>query len=145
MRVPARILLLLLLALPSAAPAMGLGGLDTDNPTARIPEPSVNHRVTVTDDELNSFEVVKASFDGHIFLTGRVGKAKVSIPFEKMKRVDFVPADGLDVTALVTMLDGQQHALLVKGTTPCFGEAAFGNVTVELRYLRDAVFGGPVK
>ncbi len=124
---------------------MGLGGLDNDDPTARIPEPSVNHRVTVTDEELNSFTVTRASFDGHIFLTGHMGKVKVSIPFAKMKRVDFVPAEGMNVTALVTLVDGKQQAMLVKGTTPCFGEAEFGNVTVELRYLRDAVFEGPVK
>jgi hypothetical protein len=135
-----RTLPLLLLLLTS--PAFAMGDISGDGPTTRIPEPSLDFTVVVTDTEMNPFEVSKATFDGHIYLTGTVGKAKVSVPFEKIARVDFVPADGLDVTALITFHGGQQQALLVKGTIPAYGQTAYGNVAIELRYLRDAVFKG---
>ena len=138
-----RFLPLLLLLLPFTALAMG--DLSGDGPTTRIPEPSIDYTVVVTDTELNPFEVSKASIDGHIYLTGTVGKAKVSVPFDKIERVDFVPAEGLDVTALITFTDGQQEGLLVKGTLAAYGQTAHGNIAVELRHLRDAVFKGPTK
>jgi hypothetical protein len=138
-----RFLPILLLLLPLTAFAMGdFGG---DGPTTRIPEPAIDYTVVVTDTEMNPFEVSKATFDGHIYLSGTVGKAKVSVPFDKIKRVDFVPAEGLDVTALITFLDGKQQALVVKGTLPAYGQTGYGNVAIELRYLRDAVFKGRTK
>lgn len=135
-----RFLLLLLLLLPT--PASAMGDFSGDGPTTRIPEPSIDFTVVVTDTEMNPFEVSKATFDGHVYLTGELGKAKVSVPFENIARVDFVPAEGIDVTALITFRDGKQQALVVKGTTPVYGQTAYGNVAIELRYLRDAVYKG---
>jgi hypothetical protein len=90
-------------------------GFGEDSPDTRIPEPSLSYRMVVRDSELNEFEVVKASFDGHIFLTGEIGKAKVSIPFDKIQRVDFEPADGPRVVAIVTLTSGRQKTLVVRG------------------------------
>ena len=137
------LLLVLIVLLPLSALAMG--DLSGDGPTTRVPEPSIDFTVVVTDTEMNPFTVSKATFDGHVYLTGTLGKAKVSVPFEKMALVDFVPAEGMDVTALITFLDGQQQALVVKGTLPAYGQTAYGNVAIELRYLRDAVFKGRTK
>jgi hypothetical protein len=140
-----RFILLTILVLLSPVAALAMGDLSGDGPTTRVPEPSIDFTVVVTDTEMNPFEVTKATFDGHVYLTGTVGKAKVSVPFEKIQRVDFVPAEGIDVTALITFTDGKQQALLVKGTLPAYGQTAYGNVAIELRYLRDAVFKGRTK
>jgi len=142
-RLPPAILGLLLLAAPPAS-GMGLGG--EDEPTARIPEPAMNWRVRVTDVDMQQIEVVRASFDGHVFLTGMMGKAKVSVPFEKIEKVVFEPTgEGRDLLAVVALKGGGQQSLVVHGRTPCFGEAPFGNVEIELRHLRDAVFVGRVE
>ena len=117
-------------------------GFGEDQPDTRIPEPSLSYRVLVRDRGLNEFDVVRASFDGHIYLTGAVGKAKVSIPSKKINRVDFEPTEGRDVLAIVTLNSGKQQTLQVRGTTPCYGEAEFGNMKIELRYLKDLVIRG---
>ena len=135
-------LLLGLLLLPASAAAMGsLGG---DAAITRLPEPSIDYRVRVTDSAMNAFEVTKASFDGHIYLTGALGKAKVSIPFERIRRVLFEPLDGAEVLAVVTLSDGTQQTLHVRGKVPCFGLASFGNVSIEVADLRDVEVLGKV-
>jgi hypothetical protein len=143
--VPRLLLSLLLLAAGgSAGSALGMG-LSEDEPTERIPEPSLNFRFRVTDTEMTKFEVVRASFDGHIYLTGAMGKARVSVPFEKIERVIFEPTgEGRDMLAMVTLKGGGQQNLVVNGSTPCFGEADFGNVQIEIRHLREALVLGRV-
>ena len=124
------------------APAGAMGDLGDSGATHRIPEPSLSYRVRVTDTEMTRFEVEKASFDGHIFLTGTIGKASVSIPFDKIGKVIFEPdADG-ETLAIVTLVSGEQQTLHVRGRTPCYGIASFGNVAILLKDLRDATFLG---
>jgi hypothetical protein len=138
--VTASLVLVLLLLLPMTAPAMGdFGG---EGALTRIPEPSLSYRVRVTDTEMNAFEVVKASFDGHIYLTGTVGKARVSVPFDRIKKVIFEPLEGNQMLAVVTLVDGKQQPMQVSARTPCFGLADFGNVSIDLGDLRDATFLG---
>jgi len=127
-----------LMPLPTAA----MGDFGSEGVLTRIPEPSLSYRVRVTDTEMNSFEVVKASFDGHIYLTGTVGKARVSVPFDRIKKVIFEPLEGSDMLAVVTLADGSQQSMTVRGRTPCFGLADFGNVSIDLADLRDATFLG---
>ena len=119
--------LLIALLLPTGALAMG--DLTGEGAVTRIPEPALDYRVRVTDTEMNQFEVVKASFQGHIHLSGTVGKARVSVPFDKIAKVIFEPMES------VTTVDG---------STPCFGLADFGNVSIRLLDLRDAEFLGRV-
>ena len=123
---------------------LGMAPWGEDAPNARIPEPSISFAVEVQDIDLNRFDVVKASFDGHIYVTGTIGRAKVSIPFEKIDRIHFERKDeqGLDLLAMVTMKCGDQQTLEMSGTVPCYGETAYGNISIEARFIRDAVFQG---
>ena len=116
--------------------------LGEDAPDTRIPEPAVSFRMVVRDRDLNTFEVARASFDGHIFLSGKIGEAKVSIPFEKIRRVDFEPADATETVGVVTLVSGKQQSLRFRSSAVCYGEAEFGNVQIELRHLRDVEFRG---
>jgi len=123
---------------------LGMAPWGKDAPDTRIPEPAISFRVEVIDLDLNKFDVTKATFDGHIYVTGAIGKAKVSIPFEKIERIHFERKDelGLDLLAFVTLKDGSEQTLEVSGTTPCYGETAYGNISIETRYVRDALFRG---
>lgn len=133
-------LLLVALLLPISAVAMG--DLTGAGGVTRIPEPSLSYQVRVTDTEMNQFLVDKASFEGHIYLSGKVGKARVSVPFDKIRKVIFEPMEGGDVLAVVTLDSGRQQSLTVVGSTPCYGLADFGNVVIQLTDLRDAEFLG---
>ncbi len=117
-------------------------GFGEDSPDTRIPEPSLNFAVVARDRGLNRFEIVRASIDGHVYLSGKVGEAKVSIPFEKIIRIDFEPSDGVTTTAVVTLKSGKQQSLELRSAAVCYGEADFGNVQIELRHLRDVVITG---
>ncbi len=132
----------LLLTGPQAGEAMDAFGEDA--PTLRIPIPALNYRMRVTDTDLTVFEVTSASIDGHIYLSGTLGKAKVSVPFDKIAKVNFDRGEGTDLHAIVTLKDGSQQTLDVNGSSPCYGEASFGNVTIPLKDLRDALFLGRV-
>lgn len=124
--------------------SLGMAPWSKDAPDTRVPEPAISFRVEVVDVDLNKFDVSKASFDGHIFLTGAIGKAKVSIPFEKIERIHFEYVDerGLQLLAFVTLKDGIEQTLEVSGTTPCYGETSYGNISIETRFIRDALFRG---
>jgi len=119
-----------------------MGPWSEDAPDTRVPEPAISYKVQVRDTDLNTFDVVKVSFDGHVFLTGRVGKAKVSVPFDKIDAVWFEPAEGSDVMAMVTLTTGEQQALIVNGNTPCYGVTSYGNIAIDIKHLRDAKFQG---
>jgi hypothetical protein len=123
---------------------LGMAPWSEDAPDTRIPEPSISFKVEVVDVDLNKFDVVKASVDGHIFLTGAIGRAKVSIPFDKIDRIHFEPRDerGLDLLAVVTLHGGEQQTLELSGTVPCYGQTSYGNLSIETRFIRDAVFRG---
>ncbi len=133
-----------LLALASV-PLLGMGPWSEDAPDARIPEPAINYRMQVRDTELNVFDVTRASFDGEVYVTGKLGDAKISVPFDNIESVWFEPADSGRVNAVITLKGGEQmRALDVDGHTPCFGEASYGNVRIELRHIRDAKMLGRV-
>ena len=127
-----------------ATSAWAMNGFGGDDVLTRIPEPSLDFRAQVTDTAMKSFEVRKVSFDGHVYLSGKVGEADVSIPFEKISKVLFEPlGDGANRTlAVVTLRDGKQQALHVKSGTPCYGLADFGNVRIDVEDLRDATILG---
>ena len=135
--------LLLVLLIPVASLAMG--DLTGEGAVTRIPEPSLDYRVRVTDTEMNQFVVVKVSFQGHVYLSGTVGKARVSVPFDKIRKVIFEPMQNGDVLAVVTLDTGRQQSLTVRGDIPCYGLADFGNVSIQLSDLRDAEFLGRVR
>jgi hypothetical protein len=121
---------------------LGLSPWSEDAPDTRVPEPAISYRVRVRDIDLNTFDIVKATFDGHVFLTGSIGKAKVSVPFEKIDMVWFEAAEGSDVVAMVTLKSGETQKLIVNGNTPCYGVAAYGNIAIDIKHLRDAKFQG---
>ena len=130
------------LLLAIAVVLLGMGPWSEDAPDTRVPEPAISYNVRVRDTDLNTFDVTKVTFDGHVFLTGKVGKAKISVPFESIDLVWFEPAEGSDVLAMVTLKSGEQQQLIVNGNTPCYGVTAYGNIAIDLKHLRDAKFQG---
>jgi len=126
-------------------PLVGMGPWGEDSPDTRIPEPAINYRLQVRDTELNVFDVSRASIDGEVYVTGKMGEAKISVPFDKIESVWFERAEPGLVAAIVTLKGGEQmKALTMDGRTPCFGEAAYGHVRIELQHIRDVKVIGRV-
>ena len=134
----------LLLTGPQAGEAMDAFGEDA--PTLRIPIPALNYRMRVTDTDLTVFEVTSASIDGHIYLSGTLGKAKVSVPFDKIAKVNFDRGEGTDLHAIVTLKDGSQRLvaepLRCGGRTCLLHHASFQHVGCScVRRRRGLLFG----
>ena len=127
-------LLGLLLAVPVMAWATGFGG---DSPPSRIPVPARDFSATVEDHGGVVVEVDRASYNGEVFLYGKIGAAQVTIPFEKIKEITFAPHEAKDTrAATATTHDGQVITVLVDDDTLCYGRTTYGNYSIEVENLR---------
>ena len=92
---------------------------------------------------LSAFAMGDLCDDGPTTRIPELSEANVSVPFDKIARVDLVRAEGADVKPLITFPDGALQGLRVESTLSALGQTAHGNLAVELRPLGDAVFKGP--
>ena len=134
-------LIALLLAFGSAALANGFGGFGEDAPPARIPVPAEDFRAVLTDQKGVTVEVTQATFDGEVFVHGKLGEGVATVPFERIASVRVEPSQEEDhVVAFVTLTDGTSVSLSVAAEVPCYGRTAFGNYRVPFDKLRKIEF-----
>ncbi len=140
--VPASILVLLLAVAVSSAGvswASGFGG--SDAPPARIPVPARDFRATVEDQSGVRIVVSQISFDGEVFLFGRIGEGQATVPFEKIKDARFEPAPTAEHRiAFVTLTDGSTTRLQVAHDVPTYGKTSFGTYSIPVDKLRKIEF-----
>lgn len=131
-------LLGVVLVVPVVAWATGFGG---DAPPSRIPIPARDFSATVEDHGGTVVEVDRASYNGEVFLYGKIGAAQVTIPFEKIKTITFAPHEDKDTrAATATTLDGQVITVLVDDDLLCYGRTSYGNYSIEVKDLRRIQF-----
>lgn len=119
---------------------LGMGSMG-DQVSVKPPEPDTNFVVTVTDQDDVSLELEKFSCDGRTYITGKMGKADLSIDFEKIRSILFVDKGGQS-TALLN-LAGQKHVeLVLDNNMPCFGLSSFGDVRIMTHDIKKLVFHG---
>jgi hypothetical protein len=113
----------------------GLGGNDET-----APRPSENFPATITDRTLVVTRVEFCACEGATALPAQRGKAKVSIPFEKIGYVEFRDgSDGMQ-QATVHLTDGAAHPVLVKGSVRCTGVSDLGDLSIRVQDVRKVVF-----
>ena len=120
--------------------SMGMGSMGSEDAT-RIPEVDENYAATIVDQSDVSMVLHKLSFDGQTFLMGRLGKARVSVEFKKIRSVIF----GLhhdDVRANVRLKNGGVVEIDVDKRKPFFGESDFAQVRIEAQDIKTIVFQG---
>jgi hypothetical protein len=124
-----------LLLLLSAAPA--LAGLFGNDAPARIPVPAREFRLRVEDSGGTVLEVGQGTFDGEVFVYGTVGLAQVTVPFERLARLEVLPGPDEDhALARVSTREGEVVTLTVESDTPVWGRATFGNYRIEIGQVR---------
>ena len=72
---------------------LGMGSMG-EQVSVKTPEPDKNFLATVVDQDDVSLELENVSFNGKTYLTGKMGKADLSIDFEKIRSILFVESDG---------------------------------------------------
>ena len=119
---------------------LGMGTMGGQS-SIKTPEPDVNYMITLVDQADVSMELEKFSCEGLTYLTGQLGKADLSIDFEKIRSILFVVADDT-AKALVTLDNHQQVELDVEKNTPCYGVSTFAEVRIEIKDIKKIVLHG---
>ena len=138
-----RIWLLVLSSLtlfPAVAAAMGVSGGGV--PTS-IPEPARSYVVTATDQQGTQTRLEHFSIEGRVHLSGKRGKATLSIPFERIQLVQ-LRSVGDRVNADVILSDGRTVKLSLDGRQQCYGRMDYANFRINLRDLEKLVYHGEV-
>ena len=120
--------------------SLGMGSMG-DPMSVKTPEPDTDFMVTLTDQDDVSLELGKFSCDGQTYITGKMGKADLSIDFEKIRSIFFVEKGG-QLTALVKLADTHQVELVLGKDAPFFGSASFADVRIMARDIKKVVFHG---
>ncbi len=119
---------------------LGMGGMGSKRVVA-IPEPEHNYRVTLVDQADVSMELEKFSCVGLTYLSGTLGKAEISIDFEKIRSIFFVLDDRL-LRANIKLTDGRKTAIVVDKTQPCYGVSSFADIKIEMQDIKTITLHG---
>jgi hypothetical protein len=120
--------------------SLGMGSMG-DPVTVKAPEPDKNVMVTLIDQDDVSLDLENFTCDGQTFITGKMGKADLSIDFEKIRSILSVNKSGQG-TALVNLADDKQVELVMEKDIPCFGTASFADVRIMTHDIKKVVFHG---
>ena len=123
--------------------SMGMGAIGVTDPT-QVPDVAENYAVTVVDQSDVSIALEHFSFDGRTFLLGKLGKAQISIEFDKIRSVFFLRQDQ-DVNAKVRLKNGEVVEILIEKKKPFFGVSSFANVRIETQDIKTITFQGKVE
>ena len=142
MRRTAVVVLVALLA--GQAFAAGFGG--SDAPPARIPVPAHDFAATVMDNSGVRVEVTQVSYNGEVFVYGRVGEGQVTVPFTTIASVRFEPSTEANKRiAFIVMRDGTSVNVVVEDDVPAYGRTSYGTYSITTDKIKVIEFAaGPV-
>lgn len=128
---------ILLLGAFVATPVLAGGFLGGDAPS-RIPVPARSFSAVFEDVGGTTVQATRVTFDGEVFVHGRLGAGQVTVPFERIAEVRIEKAENpLRRTAVIQLADGSEPVRIeIKDDTPWYGRTRFGNYKIEGRDLR---------
>ena len=119
---------------------LGMGGMGSDR-VVSIPEPVFNYRATLVDQADVSMDLEKFSCEGQTYLSGTLGKAEISIDFEKIRAIFFL-LDGKHLQANVNLSDGRTKTIIVDKKQPCYGASSYADVKIEMQHIKTITLHG---
>lgn len=120
--------------------ALGMGSMG-DPVSVKAPGPDKNFAVKLVDQDDVSLELENFSCNGRTFITGKMGKADLSIDFDRIRSILFVGQVGR-LTALLTLKDNQEVELEMAEDLPCFGQSSFARVRIMASDIKKVVVHG---
>jgi len=106
-----------------------------------IPEPEKNYAATLVDQTDVSMDLEKFSFEGQTYFIGKLGRAEISIDFDKIDSILFILQDD-HVKAKVNLKDGKALEILIDKGKNCYGISSFGNVRIQLQDIKKVAVHG---
>jgi len=102
---------------------LGMGNMG-ERGVIDIPEPEKNYSVALVDQADISMDLERFSFEGQTYFIGKLGRAEISIDFDKINSVLFILEDDC-VKAKVKLKDGKALEILVDKGKNCYGISCF--------------------
>jgi len=119
---------------------MGMGGLGGPGPVEKIPVPTKNFNARVIDHQGVQTSLSQVSFEGNVFLVGKRGDATVTIPFEKISRVEIKGLEGNGVVVVANLRNQEKVEVKVDKNSKFYGKADFGTFQIESKDLKSISF-----
>jgi hypothetical protein len=120
--------------------AVGMGNMG-EMGVIDIPEPEKNYAATLVDQTDVSMDLEKFSFEGQTYFIGKLGRAEISIDFDKIDSVLFILQDN-HVKAKVNLKDGKALEVLADKGKNCYGISSFANVRIEVQDIKKITLHG---
>jgi hypothetical protein len=119
---------------------MGMGELGGTAPVDKIPAPDKNFKARVVDSQGLETALSRVSYEGKVFLVGKLGSATVTIPFEKISQLRFQNGEGNEALVKVSLRDQKSMEIKVAKHAKFYGQAEFGTFQIEMKDLRSINF-----
>lgn len=107
------------------------GGQDV----VETPEPNRIYAAKLIDQSDVSMELEKLTCNGQTFITGEMGRARLSIDFLKISAIFFYLEDD-KVRTEIKLTDGQKATIYMEKNIPWFGKASFADVRIETKDIK---------
>ena len=114
--------------------SVGMGNMG-ERSVIDTPEPEKNYAVALVDQTDVSMDLEKFSFEGQTYFIGKLGRAEISINFDKIDSVLFILQDDY-VKARVNLKDGKALEILVDKGKNCYGISSFANIRIEVQDIK---------
>jgi len=121
---------------------VGMGGVGNPG-SVEVPKTEVNYSATIIDLSDLATRVEKFSFDGHTYLSGKMGDADVSITLDRVKTITFVLHEDT-LTAEVELKDGKTVRVVMDKKTTCYGQFAYGGYKISAVNIKSVKVHGKV-
>jgi hypothetical protein len=121
---------------------VGMGGLGGSGRIS-APEPAKNFTATITDQSDISTVVERLSFDGQTAISGRLGKSRISIDFERIASIRF-GLQGEVLEAEVSLKDGEKIPVSMEKGIACYGKLPYGELEIAVEDIRAITIHGQV-
>ena len=128
------VFLILIFSIAPFLLAMGMLG----DPQARrkAPEPEMRLDALLVDMEETSTKVTHVSYDGELYLPAYRGKGLITIPFEKIRRIEFGEKEGTRRQATVFFKDDKERNFRVEDKILFVGKLAYGTYQIQVKDLK---------
>ncbi|MEW6184885.1 MAG: hypothetical protein AB1585_03995 [Thermodesulfobacteriota bacterium] len=114
---------------------LGMGKMGPSEKAGEIPLAEKEVKAVITDNQGLTLNLTQFSVNGQVFLTGRLGAGRVTIPFNRIRTMVFsFEPKGTNVT--VELTDGSQTTLSLEKGQTVYGKIRAGAYQVSIDHLK---------
>ena len=124
---------------------LGMGGGDNKSDSSNLPLPQKNYSVVLTDHKGVETSANSLTWEGKIYLKGKYGEASITIPFSKIKKIEFLPLEDSQPKEIITKIllqSGKSVKIGLERTSKIYADTEFGQLEIFVKDLQKMDFNG---